>query len=283
MIRLPEPYAEKDDDFVSEILDCCINGYSRSPEKRTRLEACRDIVIDASSVYRRSMPVNIAAAMTAGRRSNCEVVVDAYDQKLSCKKAAARKYYDNILIGGKKAGCCPICEIGLPSELDHYLPKSSFPALALTPANLVPVCSECNKIARKGDYFPKAGDEALYHPYFEDPPAYVWLFADIRFGPELHVLYSVEASDILTRRRLARMMEVYGLNERYGLHALGQLCSMHDCLKKWLDVGGVENLKLNLADFRESAEASNLNSWTAALWRAAVRQVNDLVQWLGAN
>lgn len=48
---------------------------------------------------------------------------------------------------------CPYCdgEIGSP-ELDHYLAKSSFPLLACSPWNLVPVCRNCNDmVTAKGD------------------------------------------------------------------------------------------------------------------------------------
>lgn len=34
MIRLPEPYAEKDSGFVGEILACCAEGYTKSPNKQ---------------------------------------------------------------------------------------------------------------------------------------------------------------------------------------------------------------------------------------------------------
>lgn len=48
---------------------------------------------------------------------------------------------------------CPACDGKAPdrqggerkSDLDHYLPKSKYPLLALHPHNLVPICIECNQ------------------------------------------------------------------------------------------------------------------------------------------
>ncbi|MGB3222814.1 MAG: HNH endonuclease signature motif containing protein [Desulforhopalus sp.] len=68
---------------------------------------------------------------------------------------------------------CPYCDgdIGTP-ELDHYLFKSGFPLLALSPWNLVPVCSSCNNvITGKGDrpaitLGPPRTTSTWLHPFF---------------------------------------------------------------------------------------------------------------------
>ena len=62
---------------------------------------------------------------------------------------------------------CPSCgESGKPGTLDHYLPKSEYPELAVVIANLTPMCSECQ--GRKGTDFQNAAGEKLFlHPYFD--------------------------------------------------------------------------------------------------------------------
>jgi len=65
---------------------------------------------------------------------------------------------------------CPYCDdsIGTPL-LDHYFPKSSFPLLACSPWNLVPICDSCNRAGKgKGDRFPLTlGSTANWlHPFF---------------------------------------------------------------------------------------------------------------------
>lgn len=285
MIKLPEPYAEKDSGFVGEILACCAEGYTKSPNKQAQLRACRDAVIAISKVYRESMPDNIAAVITAADKAiECNAVAGAYKDKFAKKGAPGREYYDHILYEGLRhgAGFCPICEIGRPSELDHYLPKSSFPALAVTPSNLVPICSECNKVTRKGAYSPNTQEDSLYHPYFEDPPSCIWLIAEISFGQGLCIDYGVEPLDPICHR-LEQMMTVYGLGERYGVRAVELLYSKRAMHIEMLELGGIDELKSEFLSLRDSARAYRLNGWDAALWSAAVRQVDQYAEWLKTN
>lgn len=62
---------------------------------------------------------------------------------------------------------CPACgEAGKPNTLDHFLPKSSYPEFAVTPANLFPMCDAC-----QGAKLEKTGDATtpryFIHPYFD--------------------------------------------------------------------------------------------------------------------
>ena len=49
---------------------------------------------------------------------------------------------------------CPVCvrELVFPlgeGEVDHYFPRKKYPALALHPYNLLPICSDCNGVRMK--------------------------------------------------------------------------------------------------------------------------------------
>jgi len=50
---------------------------------------------------------------------------------------------------------CQWCLIDTWSDLDHYVPKESFPEFSVMARNLAPCCSKCNKA--KGDYWPPVG------------------------------------------------------------------------------------------------------------------------------
>lgn len=66
---------------------------------------------------------------------------------------------------------CPLCDGDMNGpEVDHWLPKSKYPALSCHPKNLVPVCNRCNSRACKGEQFPlDIGDprpfDNWFHPY----------------------------------------------------------------------------------------------------------------------
>lgn len=286
MIRLPEPYSAEGDGVVGEIVDCCVASFKRSPDKRAQLEKCRESVTAVSAAYRKGVPGDIEAVMAlAGKTVGCDVVAYAYKKKLVDKNAPGRKYYEHILSEGLRHGRlrCPVCGVGWPSELDHYLPKSSFPVLAVTPANLVPICSECNKATNKGSYSPRNAAEALFHPYFEDPPDCIWLRAETDFACGPCVTFGVEhLGDGALQTRLGCLMNVYGLDHRYGSVAVGELDSHRELFRDLLFQGGLGLFSEQLETLLRSAECSNLNCWQAALWRAVLRQIDEAAQWAAA-
>lgn len=95
--------------------------------------------------------------------------------------------YENSLdklqfIKGLNLKVCPYCgrnKINVASyehrrdskpPIDHFLPKSKYPFLAVSFGNLIPCCTTCNDMANKGDFDPAGNDVMLLeNPYeFED-------------------------------------------------------------------------------------------------------------------
>ncbi len=66
---------------------------------------------------------------------------------------------------------CPFCDGDMNGpEVDHWLPKSKYPALSCHPKNLVPVCHRCNSLECKGEKVPLDSTsqrpfENWFHPY----------------------------------------------------------------------------------------------------------------------
>lgn len=59
---------------------------------------------------------------------------------------------------------CPFCDGDMDGpQVDHWLPKSKYPALVCHPKNLVPVCYRCNSRECKGEKVPL--DMASSHPF----------------------------------------------------------------------------------------------------------------------
>ncbi len=281
MRRLPEPYAAEGPAFVGDILAECAAGY-RDVGKRNKILSCCKAVEDASAVYRSGMPGNIADVnRIAHDRMGHPELADLYRKKFVPKCERGRKYYKTIIDSGIESGKCPVCGIGEISQLDHYLPKSDYPLLSVTPANLVPVCSSCNGFEAKGAYSPKSLTECLYHPYFEDPPNCIWLRAEINYSIGPCVTYSVEQlGDDVLHRRLLLFMDVYGLGRRYGCIAVEALNSERRLLYRFLVEDGLKGLKDFLKDKCSSAEDHDPNNLYAALWRAALRQLDETAQWV---
>lgn len=98
-----------------------------------------------------------------------------YEQQFT-RNQQPRNIRDNLLLSAPH-GLCPYCGHGSVTQLDHYLPKESFPATAVHPSNLVPACADCNHAKRA--YAPNSNSPALLHPYFDIAFDTPWLIASL--------------------------------------------------------------------------------------------------------
>lgn len=69
---------------------------------------------------------------------------------------------------------CPYCSISQPNTLDHYMPESTYKALAVCRMNLVPMCGVCNDFKHTKPY------KQFIHCYYDSfPTASPFLIANI--------------------------------------------------------------------------------------------------------
>ncbi|MEI8644086.1 hypothetical protein P4S60_00190 [Pseudoalteromonas sp. Hal040] len=186
MIKL-EPIKET----VSECFDLCVSDIA--PNKhyyRNRLEQDKIFLLGQSSTYKmrsRAKELHFFIAMPIARGEcvlpirGCQLtkneLVDLYKNYFSKKGTRARAVYDKIFISSKEQ--CSMCLVGTVSSLDHYLPKSRYPALSIEPLNLIPACNDCNR-GKGTSVFSKKEDHFL-HPYFSEEKFYNenWLCAEV--------------------------------------------------------------------------------------------------------
>ncbi|MDX0949875.1 HNH endonuclease [Sinorhizobium medicae] len=138
----------------------------------------------------------------------------AYDRTQKGRKLSALR---EALFAGVKL--CPICGIDPPTELDHFLPRSSFKPLSIYTRNLVPLCHACNhtKLAGFGDL--DEDEHRFVHVYFDALPDIQFLRArtEIR-DAGLVVEFAVPDQAVLPggfSDRLNHQMTSLRLNERY--------------------------------------------------------------------
>ncbi|MBL6444695.1 hypothetical protein JMN32_00135 [Fulvivirga sp. 29W222] len=189
-----------------------------------------------------------------------------YDRRLS-RIAPGRNYYDEFLLRSKNKGCC-FCSYGEPVELDHFLPKSRYAQFAIHPNNLVPVCSNCNRL--KGAYWPKSGKENLIHPFFENYDTAVWLHTRLEYPGDTPVAIFYVKSDQLdvdSVTRIERHCIQIKLFERYTTQANRELNARCYKFKETYKQRGKKGLKEDILEEVESRERFHLNSWQSALYR----------------
>lgn len=134
-----------------------------------------------------------------------------------CAASPARFSKDSY-IGGisvEHRRICPYCDNVMRSpQLDHFLPKSIFPALSCDPDNLIPCCMECNSITQKGDMPPldehaqdQAGD--WFHPRWRSAQGRYRARIDTGGTSPRLVLEALSATDT---KRVENLDRLFGLS-----------------------------------------------------------------------
>ncbi len=207
-------------------------------------------------------------------------IINVYIQKFAAKGQIGRRYYNAIMANAK--GRCPICGGNKLKNLDHFLPKSEYPLLCVTPANLVPVCRDCN--FDKGTYFNTNYYLLPFNPYFDDMED-VWLECDIRFVYDGTIEFEFKNGydktiDLNKWNKYETHINVFELNKTFYSKALEEVdnCKYGD--QDLLLECGSEDVKKTLLDRKKSSERYDVNSWRSALYRALVTKVDEYCEWL---
>jgi hypothetical protein len=113
---------------------------------------------------------------------------------------------------------CVFCggPLGTP-QVDHWIPKTSFPLFAIAPENLIPICNECNRPGVKGSKatYQLAAAFAFadwFHPYFR--PGFGKF--EIRYAdPETDLRVCMEAKAVEDVPRVERLNGLLSLHDRW--------------------------------------------------------------------
>lgn len=177
-----------------------------------------------------------------------------------------RPHYDKLIVAAPH-NRCPYCGERRVKSIDHYLPKKPFSSLAVTPANMVPACSDCNHA--KGSYRPSGTDLPVIHPYFDRVEKFSWLYARIEPSrpPSVHFeVRSADGMDQRTRDRLQKHFEVFKLDGLYQAHSGQTLNELDYRLPSVFANGGRGSVRNYLRDEASLRSIGRQNSWQRALF-----------------
>lgn len=197
-------------------------------------------------------------------------MMDVYTQRMVPKSATGRRIYDRIL-SLPENGKCPLCGIGTVNTLDHYLPKEGFPVFSVTPWNLVAACQWCQR--EKGTYYPETKKEQLLHPYFDQLGQAIWLKAKVVPGaPAAFRFFASPPANWngALKGRVVTHLKQLKLPKLFADNAGSRLVEIRGRLRRLRKKGGKKAVRAHLQEELESIEEDHANSWTAAMYRAAV-------------
>ena len=197
-----------------------------------------------------------------------EEMVKIYDQRMAKKSAPGRAMYDHLMML-PKGDRCPFCDQRNVSTLDHILPKTQYPSLAVTPLNLVGACMECNKV--KHSRSPKSAEEVVLHPYFDDISGDKWLVAKVVQTNPCAIIFDVVRApgwDDVTEARARAQFTLFRLPYLYSSEAARELANIRCNLQTHLDNGGSVAVQEELLRQWSSRRSNRLNSWQTAMYEA---------------
>ena len=277
MNKLPKPHIEVS---ATAIFKLCVSGFS-DVDFQERLLSCASYVendstqfVDISSDFVHTIEKN----RILPNKVTKDEIKKVYTEKFVPKGSPGRKYYD-IIMSAPKGSKCPICGERTVKNLDHYMPKSVYPTLVVTPENLIPTCRDCN-FDKHTFTFLKPEDVPL-HPYFDDIDDVSWLAVILL--PNQTVLYDVNCPDKwseILKQRVKNHLPLFGLDEYYGSKAGQEIADEVLGWKDMLNESGEAQLLNHLKIRCRSMEHNCLNSWKSALYRGIIAQFDEFLKWL---
>ena len=266
MIKLNKPQIEQ-----KSIVDDCIDTM-RECEKKQKLCKSKDEIIKVSKQYDELAKNESLSKMCRKYETEAgaskEDLISLYDNKFSKKGQLARKYYNKIILLAPN-GRCPQCGQREVRTLDHYLPKSKYPLLAITPYNLIPCCSDCNK--DKLDESFQSRETETIHPYYDDFNDEVWLKAILVEQEPVSFEFFVhkpESWEELKYARAKNHFEVFALNNLYKPYAAELITGEGGWINRLFQNCGEEIAKQEILDRISDEHKLRKNTWKAAVYEA---------------
>jgi hypothetical protein len=261
MWTVPLPAAPAGPTYLS-----CIKGV-RDKDLRDRLGKAADSVANADLCYREAGADGMCGRL---RQADFELpdvsakeMAWLYENKMVGKTAPGRPVYDAIRTASPQ-GRCPLCGHRDVTTVDHYLPKSAYAALAVNPANLVPACSECNRMKSSAvlDFL---------HPYYDNIERDRWLWARVLEMSPPAVQFAVQPPESWPSGladRVHRHFATFRLGLLYSMQAARLISGIQARLDLLLRERGSAAVRDHLGQDEESWQQAGVNSWQAACYGA---------------
>lgn len=194
-----------------------------------------------------------------------------YKGQLARQGSKARHIYDHVM-GNALHGLCSYCQYGQATSLDHFVPITVVPGLAIDPWNLVPACDRCNKLLR--DTFSASPAGQLLHPYARPPVLEAqarWLYARVVASPEPVVAFHADPVASVTapvRDRILAQFDQLELAKLFQVVSARELSGTRQHLTELFAGGPPEPVRAHLAEQAEDAFAAHRNDRRGAMYEA---------------
>lgn len=165
---------------------------------------------------------------------------------------------------------CPICgEAGRPRTLDHYLPKTAFPELAINLLNLVPACDWCQG-EKLAEYLNPDGSRRYIHSYFDEvnTPLFNIIFDPPYDSPRISIGISDQLEPEM-QKLVASHLDGIGFLKRFIDIFETSYQSVVRMAKRSREPGNI-SLDQSLNEALGVARDKGVNCWDAVLYRSVL-------------
>jgi len=267
MRSLPKPNL-----VVDSIVDDCVRSV-QDHDLKNRLRQAKQAIGSAAQIYDGH---GAAGSLYLIESSDTVGEVSAVEMEKLYKQTFVKSKRTRPIYSSLKKACkndiCPLCGQRTVHQLDHYLPVSQHPVLAVTPINLVPACSECNK--EKLDHGPETAEEQTLHPYFDDLAQVRWLYAEVQQTQPVSITFRVtppaDLGDVMKARILGHFT-TFKLGQLFASHAAEELGNIRYGLEVLASNSGAAamgELRGHLKREAESRAFVHKNAWQTAMYEA---------------
>lgn len=254
---------------VGDVFDKCTT-LIKNRALRDQMTAIKPDVLELSDDYdtcAQAAELHLIAAHQAGIQNvSGQDLKKNYTQRMARKGKPARPVYDALMILPKN-NRCPFCDFGQVRTLDHVLPKTPFPGLAVKPENLVGCCERCNRL--KWDGVPANAESCFLHPYFDNLGDERWLAAEIIETTPAALSFYVTPADALTQitmERIQYQFDMLQLGQLYSELAADEISDIGDLLQGVFADFGAIAVSDHLRGQARSRRRIKANSWQAVVY-----------------
>lgn len=244
-LTIPNRFSENDlKQIISE---------KRQPHKPTLLNKT-DFLIQKYSEFQRVIDSERISPVTIPK-DEAEAFLSLYNSKTHTAQEVCNfilSSYETLLIGD-----CLYCGIGKSDELDHFLPKESFPYYSILEKNLIPICSKCNKI--KGEEIPGFQKDYI-HIYYDILPKIEYLKCKISISKNIPIVdfqINFLQSDSITER-ISKHYEALNLFKRFKSEASQYILRLKSLKLKYGDKSVFDKIS---SDLLNTEEFYGINHW----------------------
>lgn len=277
----------KIEDFYEELLEG-----RRDNEKnhflKTRLLSIKSVLEDAQTHYEKlgrdgllhtilenetiSIPTDVRLKSDITKsgvsRGEMEKVYSNFLVDKPDSKKIGRTVYNSIL-SNTYYNLCPYCSHREVKTVDHYLPKAQFASFAITPSNLLPCCSDCNK--DKLDSYILEEDRMLIHPYFDDIRSQNWLNCKVVESTWPITFYYFVSGEIVNsslKSRIEYQFNLLNLSKLYADNATREFNYRVKLLIKEYNLNPANKAMEFIDNNIETYKSEGLNLWQTQMFEA---------------